>query len=77
MIDDLLALDDATLRATLHAMKTIPSARERWRERQAMEKEREAEDLKEVMGVTQPDPLSTGRHTTQAPAAQSADDEEE
>jgi hypothetical protein len=74
-IDKLLALDDATLRATLQALKVIPSVRELWREQQAREEVERWEQ--ELRGEVPLDPLNTGRHTAQTPAAQSSDDEEE
>ena len=74
-IDKLLALDDATLRAALLSMKVIPSAREVWRERQT--REHLEQEIQELMGDGPTDTLSTGRHSAQTPAGQSADDERE
>jgi len=72
-IDRLLALDDATLRRTLLALKKYPTHDDYRRLGQAGEELEAARQAREdSMTEQQPD----GRHTTQTPAVPNKDDDE-
>ena len=72
-IDRLLALDDATLRRTLLALKRYPTYDDYSRLGQAAEELEAARQAREdSMTEQQPD----GRHTTQTPAVPDEDDDE-
>ena len=72
-IDRLLALDDATLRRTLLALKKYPTYDDYSRLGRAAEELEAARQAREdSMTEQQPD----GRHTTQTPAVPDEDDDE-
>ena len=72
-IDRLLALDDATLRRTLLALKKYPTYDDYSRLGRAAEEWEAARQAREdSMTEQQPD----GRHTTQTPAVPDEDDDE-